>query len=165
MLDLNYNKYFKILINALNNKQSNKFLVRNHHVPLKMSVKGSRTNTQAYSVTYYIPLGNSLLITPINIFLKFENHVLLCHLHGGHLGFTFFIRRLSVRLSVHLSHLFVNLFRHTFSSCFQITFFLLNGLNWNFWQMFISMCVMGSQKGDNQNIFIIRVIPLFCQKK
>ena len=43
-------------------KQSNNFLVRNHHVPLNMSVKGSRTYTQASSVTDYIPLGNSLLM-------------------------------------------------------------------------------------------------------
>ena len=35
-------------------KQSNNFLVRNHHVPLNMSVKGSRTYTQASSVTDYI---------------------------------------------------------------------------------------------------------------
>ena len=47
-------------------KQSNNFLVRNHYVLLNMSVKGSRRYTQASSVTDYIPIGNSLLITPIN---------------------------------------------------------------------------------------------------
>ena len=26
------------------------------------------------------------------------------------------------------------------------------------------MCVMGSQKGDNPNIFISELLPFFCQK-
>ena len=30
--------------------------------------------------------------------------------------------------------------------------------------MFISICVMGTQKGDNPNIFISELLPLFCQK-
>ena len=83
----------------------------------------------------------------------------LCHLRNmvGTYGLLFiFVRRLSVCLSACLS------VHHTFSSRFQITFFLLKGLDWNFWQMFISIFVMDSQKGDNPNIFISELLPLFC---
>ena len=48
-------------------------------------------------------------------------------------------------------------------SHFQITFFLVEGLDWNFRQMFISICVMDTQKGDNPKKYI-RVIAPFSVK-
>ena len=73
----------------------------------------------------------------------------------------FFIRRLSVYFFFYPASVCLSVL---FSSRFQITFVLLKGLDWNFWQMFLSMCVIGSQKGDNPNNFISELLPLFCQK-
>ena len=80
--------------------------------------------------------------------------------HGRHLGITFFFCPASVRPS----RPSVTLFRHTFSSHFQITFFPLEGLDWNFIQMFISICVMDTQKGNNPKKIISKLLPLFLLK-
>ena len=69
----------------------------------------------------------------------------------------------SVRPSVRPSHFlrhtsFVTFYcpfsiKNTFN---RITSFLREGFNWNFRQMFISICVMGTQKRGNPNIFVTR---------
>ena len=72
---------------------------------------------------------------------------------------------LSVHLSIHPSdHPSVTLFRYTFSSHFQIKKILLEGSDWNFRQLFISICMMDTQKGNNQNIFLSELLPLFLSK-
>ena len=92
------------------------------------------------------------------IFYTIHTFCVACEAWQTLRDYLYFVRRLSVRLSV----------RHTFSSHFFVTlsnnFFLLEGLDWNFIQMFISICVMDTQKGNNPKIFYQSYCPFFCWK-
>ena len=125
-------------------------------VLMQMSAFPKRAITHIWLNAYVPEQSRYTFVTLIN------KHLVCIH------GYSFIIIEIGYRnsyngqeitgicLSVCLFGLSVTLSNNFFST--------QKGLNWNFWQMFTSTCVMGSQIGDNLNIFILELLPLFCKK-